>query len=424
MHLGKDTVLQGGKYRIEKMLGQGGFGITYLAFQPGLNRKVAIKEFFMKDLCNRDPEGSNITVPSIGSRELVERFKAKFLKEASTIAGMDSVHIVRIHDIFEENGTAYYVMEYLGEESLQSRIPMAGMDLDKAVDYVRQIAQALSYIHSQSILHLDIKPSNILFRHGTEVVLIDFGISKHYDCTDGGQTSSTPVGLSRGYAPLEQNMAGGVSQFTPATDIYSLGATFYKLLTGKTPPSAEEVNEDGLPAFDRSLPSGVVSVIEKSMRPRRKERPQTVGEFMELLDKACADRQKGDVKPQKPEPPLSPVQDDKTVIGSGSSFQEIDNPLPQKKKSRFSINLLSVISIGILIGLIYIISDIFSLGKDNSDRAKYHQEVVCIEEATDEVVYPEETDVDYDAWDYAVDVETVDYEAWDCADSAVVVTEW
>ena len=418
MHLGKDTVLQGGKYRIEKLLGQGGFGITYLAFQPGLNRKVAIKEFFMKDLCNRDPEGSNITVPSIGSRELVERFKVKFLKEASTIAGMDSVHIVRIHDIFEENGTAYYVMEYLGEESLQSRIPMAGMDLDKAVDYVRQIAQALSYIHSQSILHLDIKPSNILFRHGTEVVLIDFGISKHYDCTDGGQTSSTPVGLSRGYAPLEQNMAGGVSQFTPATDIYSLGATFYKLLTGKTPPSAEEVNEDGLPAFDRSLPSGIVSVIEKSMRPRRKERPQTVGEFMELLDKACADRQKGDVKPQKPEPPLPPVQDDKTEIGSGSSFQEIDNPLPQKKKSRFSINLLIfVITFGILIGLIYI----YSRDKDNLDRAKY-QEVVHLDslmtrgwDGTDEVVYADEP---------AYAGETVDYEAWDYADTAVAVTMW
>ena len=286
MHLKNGAFLQDGKYRIEKTLGQGGFGITYLAIQSGLNRKVAIKEFFMKDLCNRDARTNHVSVPSIGSQTLVSRFKDKFLKEASTIAKMENDHIVRIYDIFEENGTAYYVMEYLGEDNLQSRIPALGMPYQDAVGYIRQIASALGYIHSQNILHLDIKPSNVLFRKGTDAVLIDFGVSKHYDGEGGSQTSSTPVGLSRGYAPLEQNMTGGVSQFTPSTDIYALAATFYKLVTGHTPPEAEYVNENGLRAFPSSVPSEIASVIEKAMQPKRKDRPQSINEFLAILDSA------------------------------------------------------------------------------------------------------------------------------------------
>ena len=113
MQLSSSTLLQGGKYRIEKVLGQGGFGITYLAVQVGLNRKVAIKEFFMKEYCNRDGETSQVSVGSVGSKELVARFRQKFLKEAQTIAALENPHIIRIYDIFEENGTANYVMEYL-----------------------------------------------------------------------------------------------------------------------------------------------------------------------------------------------------------------------------------------------------------------------------------------------------------------------
>ena len=344
MHLKNGAVLQGGRYRIEKTLGQGGFGITYLAIQSGLNRKVAIKEFFMKEHCNRDADTSHVSVPSVGSRELVERFVAKFLKEAATIAAMENEHIVRIHDIFEENGTAYYVMEYLGEDNLQSRIPASGIPYQEAVGYIRQIAAALGYIHSQNILHLDIKPSNVLFRKGTDAVLIDFGVSKHYDGEGGSQTSSTPVGLSRGYAPLEQGKAGGVSQFTPATDIYALGATFYKLVTGQTPPDANDVYEDGLPAFPPSVPSEFVSVIEKSMQPRRKDRPQSIKEFCVILDSAFESLQvkiiKNSMDPSsiviqskdtKPEPSVNPVADD-TVLDKGKDSASSKMSLPSSKK--------------------------------------------------------------------------------------------
>ena len=157
----------------------------------------------MKEHCNRNDASSYVSVPSVGSQSLVEKFRAKFIKEAQTIADMDNPHIVRIHDVFEENGTAYYVMEYLSCGSLADRIPQGGLPESEAVGYIRQVADALSYIHENKILHLDIKPSNILFRKADEAVLIDFGISKHYDDAGGSQTSSTPVGVSRGYAPLD-----------------------------------------------------------------------------------------------------------------------------------------------------------------------------------------------------------------------------
>ena len=376
MHLKNGAVLQGGRYRIERLLGQGGFGITYLAVQSGLNRKVAIKEFFMKEHCNRDAETSHVSVPSLGSQELVTRFKDKFLKEAATIAAMENDHIVRIHDIFEENGTAYYVMEYLGEDNLQSRIPASGMPYQEAVGYIRQIAAALGYIHSQNILHLDIKPSNVLFRKGTDAVLIDFGVSKHYDGEGGSQTSSTPVGLSRGYAPLEQNKAGGVSQFTPSTDIYALGATFYKLITGQTPPEADEVNENGLPAFPSSVPSEIASVIEKAMQPKRKDRPQSLNEFFAILDSASESLSENPrteqvdpdpvvIEPDilEPEPVVDPSEDktafeneavhdtDKPSAPVSESSSQTSQSSPKKKSRKWLKWLLGIISVLFLIGL-------------------------------------------------------------------------
>ena len=233
-----NAVLQNGKYRIEGVLGQGGFGITYLASQVALNRKVTIKEFFMKELCNRDEQTSQVSVPSMGSVDTVARFRAKFVKEAQTIAALNNPHIIHIHDIFEENGTAYYVMDYLSGGSLSDLVQRNGVLAEAtALGYIRQVADALSYIHARNINHLDIKPSNVLIDGNGNAVVIDFGLSKRYDET-GSQTSTTPVGISHGFAPLEQYQPGGVSTFSPTTDIYSLGATLYKLLSGQTPPNA------------------------------------------------------------------------------------------------------------------------------------------------------------------------------------------
>ena len=286
MILKNGSQLQNGRYRIENVLGQGGFGITYLAEQSGLGRKVAIKEFYMKEHCNRDEATSYVSVPSVGSRELVERFRHKFQKEANLIASFNNRHIIKVYDVFEENGTAYYVMEYLEGGNLETLVNSRGcLGETSALSYIHQIAEALAEVHSRKHLHLDVKPVNIMLDSNGDAVLIDFGISKHYD-DDGSQTSSGLVCLSEGYAPLEQYKKGGISLFSPATDIYSLGATLYKMLTGQRPPHATDVNDDGLPAFAGHVSAHVRRAVEAAMQPRRKDRPQSVEEFVALLSSA------------------------------------------------------------------------------------------------------------------------------------------
>ena len=282
MHLQTGTYLQGGRYRIEKVLGQGGFGITYSGIQTNLEAKVAIKEFFMKDLCNRDSDTSQVSVGSVGSCEIVERFRQKFIKEARNIFRLKHKHIISVIDVFEENGTAYYVMEHIGGGSLADKVRAGALPESVAVRYIRQVASALDFVHSRRMMHLDVKPANILLDENDNAVLIDFGLAKQYD-SEGRQTSSSPVGISHGYAPLEQYKRGGVSEFSPATDIYSLGATLYKLVTGSTPPEASDVNDDGLPALPLEITTPVREAIEAAMQPRRKDRPQSIEEFLGKL---------------------------------------------------------------------------------------------------------------------------------------------
>jgi len=279
------TTLQGGKYKIISTLGQGGFGITYLAEQTMLGRKVAVKEFFYKECCDREEGTSHVTLGTSGSRETVQRFLNKFLKEARTISQLDHPNIIKIHDIFEENNTAYYVMEYIEGENLSEMVKRQGaLPEATAVAYIKKVADALSYIHARKINHLDVKPGNIMLRkHDQQIVLIDFGLSKQYDDV-GSQTSSTPVGISLGFAPIEQYRAGGVAQFTPQTDIYSLGATLYWLVIGKTPPPADEVLE-GLPPMPSNVSVSVKQAIESAMKVNKKDRPQSVEVFLNLFDK-------------------------------------------------------------------------------------------------------------------------------------------
>ncbi len=284
MNLKSGALLQGGRYRIEKVLGQGGFGITYLGVQTSLDDKVAIKEFFMKDLCNRGVNTSNVSVGSVGSRELVEGFRKKFIKEARNIRRLKHRNIVPIIDVFEENGTAYYVMEYFECGNLKELVDNRGpLSEALAVTYISQLASALEKVHANGLLHLDIKPANVMLGNSGEAVLIDFGISKHYD-EGGAQTSSGLVGTSEGYAPLEQYEAASLKTFTPATDIYALGATLFFLLTGTRPPKASEVMNLGLPELPANVSQNVRRAIETAMQPTVRMRPQSVRGFMELLD--------------------------------------------------------------------------------------------------------------------------------------------
>lgn len=283
MQLKQGTLLQGGKYRIEKVLGQGGFGITYIATDTRLGRQICVKEFFMKEYCNRDQDTSHVSVASEGAREQVDRYRAKFVKEARLISSMNNPHIITIFDIFEENGSAYYTMEYLGGGSLKTLVEQNGaLSEHSALKYISDIAEALSYLHKQKVMHLDVKPSNIMLDSRGRAVLIDFGISKRYD-HDGGQTSSTPVGISKGYAPMEQYNLSGVSTFSPETDIYSLGATLYFLLIAQSPKEANVINEEGLGELPKQISKKVRQAITHAMQPRRKDRTSSVEDFVEEL---------------------------------------------------------------------------------------------------------------------------------------------
>ena len=286
MTLQQDYTLQDGNYRILKVLGQGGFGITYLAIQVRLDRKVAIKEFFMKDFCERNETTRQVTLGTAGSRETVNSCRKKFLKEAKHIAKLDHPNIIRIIDVFDENSTSYYVMEYIEGGSLSNKLGTTGLSMSDATRYILQVAEALKYIHKQNIAHLDIKPSNIMLNGNDEIVLIDFGVSKQYDFSTGGQTSVSPVGRSSGYAPLEQYDPNGVKDFSPQTDIYSLGATYFKLLTGITPLNAFGITkgflQENLKA--KGVPTAVISIICKSMEKLKENRFSDVCSFIEVLN--------------------------------------------------------------------------------------------------------------------------------------------
>ena len=285
MHLKSGTLLKRGDYRIINSLGRGGFGITYLAEQVSLHRRVCIKEFFPKDYYKRDGDTGALTLSSDGFAEMMGKFKAKFVKEAQTIATLNHANIIPIHDVFEENNTCYYVMEYIEGESLSDIVKRGGaMSERDAVAYIKQVASALEHIHEQQIMHLDVKPGNIMVRSkDNRAILIDFGLSKHYDATSGEATSTTPVGVSHGFAPMEQYRPGGVSTFSPETDIYSLGATLYYLVTGSVPPLAADIADDGLPALPAHLSSGVHRAIEGAMEVQRRRRPHNAAEFLALL---------------------------------------------------------------------------------------------------------------------------------------------
>lgn len=292
-HLSNGAVLQGVAYRyvIKKVLGQGAFGITYLATTEvegplgKLPVNVALKEFFAKDLNGRSDDGS---VREVSSDSIARRYGQAFQRESLNLSHMKHPGIIRVLEAFEANNTYYYAMEYVDGGSLDAYILSKGQLSEKeAIEALVEIGSALSYMHGQKMLHLDLKPKNIMRRADGSLMLIDFGLSKQYDSTGEPESSST-IGLGTpGYAPLEQANGSSSKNFAATLDVYALGATFYKMLTGKSPVDASLILNDGFPK-EELLKAGVseksISAIEKAMSPQRKNRPQSVSEFLSLLD--------------------------------------------------------------------------------------------------------------------------------------------
>lgn len=279
------TLLHGGTYKIEKILGQGSFGITYLAEHTNLGKKVAIKEFFMKELNSRGEDGS---ITGMSDSSLSQNYCQKFKKEAINLSRLDHPNIVRVTDSFSENGTFYYVMDFIEGQNLNDYIKSHYIDEAEAVSIIKSVADALIYMHEEKhMLHLDLKPGNVMRRNDGHIFLIDFGLSKHYS-TDGHPETSTTIGLgTAGYAPIEQGNQAKNGEFRPTIDVYALGATFYKLLTRETPPPASDlVSDDELlenKLREKGVSDNLIEVVTEAMCPNVRKRTQSVREFRDAL---------------------------------------------------------------------------------------------------------------------------------------------
>ena len=336
MNLPKGYLLQKGKYKLNEVIGQGGFGITYKGIwytevkgSLGAMRTevpVCIKEYFFKDYCVRDSRSYLVKVHSDTGKLLFDKFKEKLIKEAKILSEVHHPYIVNVLEVFEENNTAYIAMEYIAGNSLKDKLAKEGiLSENEALRYILQIGDALQFVHQKSILHLDVKPSNILIDKNNNARLIDFGVSKRYDVGEQ-ETSTTMLTLSKGFASIEQYDNEGMQSFSPCPDIYSLGATMYNLLTGKIPTESilratrPLVNPKELnPAISEKTESAIL----KAMEIIPSQRYQSVAEMMDVLD--FPEEIKDESKNSKTESSSVEQQDETTLLYGNSLLKDNDD---------------------------------------------------------------------------------------------------
>jgi serine/threonine-protein kinase len=283
-----NTRLQNGAFTVGKVLGQGGFGITYQGADMNLRRLVAIKEFFPEG-CVR--QGNSVSPRAAINATEYSSAKSKFIEEARTLARFHHPGIVAVHTFFEENNTAYMVMEYLKGKTLAQLVAESGaLPESEAIGHIQKIGEALEELHRFQLLHRDVKPENAIVCEDGRVVLIDFGLTKKVEEVIGlgtRQLAATTRFGSDGFAPPEQYLRSGV--LGKYTDVYALGATLYFLLTGTIPISAPERAMGGVlmpihqtnPSISRSLSDAA----ENAMELDKDKRPRSVQCFIELIHK-------------------------------------------------------------------------------------------------------------------------------------------
>ncbi|MBE6177983.1 MAG: DUF1566 domain-containing protein [Rikenellaceae bacterium] len=338
-HLPIGSLLQGAHtYKIEQVLGQGSFGITYLASTRikvdgalgalEVKTTVAIKEFFMRDINER--AGEQV---SCGSKDgIYAHYRHKFAREAENLSKLRHPNIVRVLEAFEANNTVYYAMEYCEGGSLDYLIGRDGLAEGQALAFVRQIASALDYMHRARILHLDLKPGNVMLREDGTVALIDFGLSKQYDEAGEPESSTTIGGGTPGYAPIEQAHYREGHDFPIQMDIYALGATLYKMLMGERPAEAAVLLNEGFPTH-RLTAKGVseptIAVIEKAMSPIKRNRYGSVAEFLAALDSGT----EGPVEPKVGENTVLEISTNEETIVDQPAEAPKPTPIKEEIKS-------------------------------------------------------------------------------------------
>ena len=355
-HLQPNTTLQGGKYKIEKVLGQGGFGITYLATQISLNRKVAIKELFIggSGQAINERRGNLVVVTNSANQASFDQQKEKFKKEAERLANLNHPNLVKVHELFEENGTAYYVMDYIDGESLRTKVNREGtLSEDLVLNYLQQLLPALEVAHKKSIWHLDIKPENIMVDKHGHVYLIDFGASKHIE-QNNTLTTSLVLAYTKGYCPPEltdliyesqEDLIDALKEIGPWTDFYALGATIYNLLTENIPPSSKRIEKNGSNAF--TFPSNVSSstrdLIVWMMKSDKEDRPQNVNEVVLRVERTIIE------SPGKPSTKGKMQNNDGGSVSTSSNCEKKKNGSPLTNILGFMA--LAVWFVGIPIGV-------------------------------------------------------------------------
>lgn len=303
------AMLQNGRYRIERYLSSGGFGNTYVVQNTTFGDLAAMKEFFMKGVSERDASTLQISVSNHTNGTMFDAQREKFKKEARRLRALSSPYLVKVHDLFEENGTAYYVMDYVDGESLSERMKRTGqpMSEDEVRRILLQILNALGEVHSQQIWHLDLKPGNIMIDRQGNVKIIDFGASKQLSTTGSYATTTTSMCYTPGFAPAEQ-IDQDIDRIGPWTDLYALGATVYNLLTQQAPPTLSELQEPDAFRFPDSVSQDMRQLVTWMMNPSRSRRPQSVNEVFSRIK-------------QQPSPSLQPSQQESVT----KPAQTIDN---------------------------------------------------------------------------------------------------
>ena len=277
-------------YEIKSILGQGGFGITYLAYDTNLKQQVAIKEYLPTEFSTRDAS-STVQPISESHSKIFKWGLQRFLEEAQTLAEFKHPNIVRVHSFFEENNTAYIIMDYENGVDLSTLIRKGErFDEQRLLGILLPIIDGLELVHKGGFIHRDIKPANIFIRNDGSPVLLDFGSARH---AISGQTKTMTSLVTPGYAPFEQYHEGEGKQ-GPWTDIYSLGATCYCAITGKPPPDALK---RGMVQFEHDTDmyieladikagkysESLLEAIDCALRFREKDRPQTVTAWRQMI---------------------------------------------------------------------------------------------------------------------------------------------
>lgn len=346
-----------GRYVIQKVLGQGGFGITYLGIDKLYGNKVAIKEYYPQKIAMRKAQYEDVvTVTSIEEKNNYNKGKKRFLDEAQVMARFNKNEgIVKILDFFEANNTAYIVMEYLEGITLKQYLGKYGvLQFRNLIEMMLPLLEALIEIHSQGLIHRDISPDNIMVQHNSKLKLMDFGAARDY--TESGNKSLTVI-LKPGYAPPEQYQTHGVQG--PWTDIYALCATIYKCLTGITPPDAiARVMDDKFKEpdqLDGKLSPDIKKILWKGMNIFPEERYQDIVEFGEDVCDALfipEENKKLDLDNEKniDEDLDSPDKDNESVLKDDKIEGAVKKTsIPKKEKRKSPVKKVLVIIVCLLL---------------------------------------------------------------------------